>query len=79
MQGIVVPIAQGHGELIRYLEAQRARLSEANVVRLRGPAAADEAGLTCNEGEVRLVADALLFRESAAEPALLRRRTERHC
>ena len=66
-----MPIAQGHGELIRHFEAQGARLSEAKVVRLRGPAAADKAGLAGNEGEVRLIADALLFRESAAAPALL--------
>ena len=64
VQGIVVPVAQGHGELIRYFEAQTSRLGEANVMRLRGPAAANEAGLACNEGEVRLVG-ALMFDAAA--------------
>ena len=72
-----MPIAQGHGELVRHLEAQGARLSEANVMRLSRAAAADEAGLAGNEGKVGLIADALFLREgqltgasSGFEPSL---------
>ena len=61
VQGIVVPVAQRHGELIGHLEPQSASLGEANVVRLRGAAPTHKAGLVGNEGEVRPIADALVF------------------
>ena len=65
-----MPIAQGHGELIRHLEAERARLSEANMMRLSRPAAADKAGLVRDEGEVGLIADTLFSLGRPADPAL---------
>ena len=61
VQRIVVAIAQRHGELVRHLETERPLLRETNMVRLRGAAAAHEARLAGNEGEVRLIADALVF------------------
>ena len=54
VQGIVVPVAQRHGELIGHLEPEGARLGEANVMRLRGATPAHEARLAGDEGEVRL-------------------------
>ena len=61
VQGIVVAVAQRHGELIRHLEPEGARLREANVMRLCWPPPAHEARLVGNEGEVRPIADALVF------------------
>jgi hypothetical protein len=64
VQGIVVPIAQGHGELVRHLETECAGLCEANMMGLSRPAAADQAGLFRHEGEVTLIAHALFLGES---------------
>ena len=61
VQGIVVPVAQRHGELIRHLEPEGTRLREANVVRLRGATPTHEARLVGNEGEVRLITNAGVF------------------
>ena len=61
MQRIVVDVAQRNGEFVRHLEAQGARLGEANVMRLGGAAAADETGLAGDKGEMRLIAHAHLF------------------
>ena len=61
MQRIVVPVAQRHGELVRHLETERPLLGEANMVRLRGPAAAHEAGLAGNEGEMVFIANAFVL------------------
>ena len=61
VQGIVMPVAQRHGELIRHLEPECARLGEANVMRVCRPPPADEAWLVGDEGEVRLIADARVF------------------
>ena len=63
MQGVVMAVAQRHGELIRHLEPERARLREANVMRLGWAPPANEAGLAGDEGEVRPIADALVFWE----------------
>ena len=59
----MMPIAQRYGELIRYLEAERARLSEADVVRLSRSATAHQARFVRYEGEVSLVAHALFLGE----------------
>ena len=56
-----MPVAQGHGELVRDFEAERAALGKANVVGLRRPATANEAGLVGDEGKASLVADALFL------------------
>ena len=61
VQGIVMAVAQRHGELIRHLEPQGTRLCEANVMRLGGATAAHQARLVGNEGEVSSIADALIF------------------
>ena len=61
VQRIVVTGAQRHGELIGHFEPQGTRLGVANVMRLRGAAAAHQAGLVGDEGEVRPIADALVF------------------
>jgi hypothetical protein len=61
MQGIVMAVAQRDGELIRYLEPERAGLGEANVMRVSRPPPADEAWLAGDEGEMRLIADAGVF------------------
>ena len=63
VQGIVVPIAQRHGELVRHLETERARLREANMMGLGRPATADQARFIGDEGEVGLVAHALFLGE----------------
>ena len=69
MQLIVVHIAQRQRELVRHLEAHGPGLREFQMVRLRRAAAADEAGLRGNEGQMRLIAGALLLRDG--EPPLL--------
>ena len=61
VQGVVMAVAQRHGELIGHLEPEGTRLGEANVMRLGGATAAHEARLVGNEGEVRPIADALVF------------------
>ena len=40
VQGVVMTVAQRHGELIGHLKSERARLREANVMRLGWPAPA---------------------------------------
>ncbi len=59
-----MPIAQGHGELVRHLETERARLCEANMMGLGRPATAYQARLVRDEGEVSLVAHALFLGKS---------------
>src|SRR5512146_1976743 len=49
----------GHRELVADLPAECTKLGKAQVVRIRGGAAADEAGLLSDELEVLLVPDAL--------------------
>ena len=61
MQRIVVPVAQRHGELVRHLETESPLLRETNMVRLRGAAAAQDAGLPGDEGEMRLITNALVL------------------
>ena len=61
VQGVVVAVAQRHGELIGHLEPESARLGEADMVRLRGAPPTDKAGLAGDEGEVRLITDAGVF------------------
>ncbi len=56
-------IAQGDREFVGHLNAQASRLGETNVVRLSGFAAADKTGLACDKREVRLITNALLFRD----------------
>ncbi len=59
----MVDVAQGDGVLIRHLEPEGAALGKAQVVRVRWLAPANEAGLVGDEGEVRLIANALFFGE----------------
>ena len=63
MQGIVVAVTQGNGELVRHLETERARLREANMMGLSRPATAYQAGLFGDEGKVSLIAHPLFLRK----------------
>ena len=61
MQLVVVRLQTGNGELIGDLHRHGARLSKAQVMRLRGPAAADQTRLASNKCEMRRISDPLLF------------------
>ena len=58
---VVMAVAQRHGELVRDFEAHGARLCKAEMVGVRGPAPADETRLAGDEGEMRLIAQPLVF------------------
>ena len=57
MQLPVVSPAERHGELVAHLHADGAGLGKPQVVRIAGLPAADQAGLSGDEVEVRPVAD----------------------
>jgi hypothetical protein len=59
MQIAVMRAAERHGELVTDLQAKRAWLRKAEVMRIGRLAATDEAGLPGDELEMLLVADAL--------------------
>jgi hypothetical protein len=63
MQGAVVTPAQRDGKFVADLAAQGAGLSEAEMVRVGRFAAADNAGLSHDEPQVRLIAVASRFAE----------------
>ncbi len=59
----VVGSAQRHGELVACFAAERFDLGKAQMVRITGPAAADQTGLLGDEFEMRLVPDPARFGE----------------
>src|SRR4051794_6871736 len=58
VQQPVMQRTQRHGVFVRDFPAHRPRLCEAQMMRLRPVAAADEAGLSSNEPQMRLVSNA---------------------
>ncbi len=69
MQLPVVETADGDCVFVADLSAERARLSEANVMRLRGRPAADDAGLSGDEFAVLFIAQPNGLRRHAASYA----------
>ena len=63
MQQFMVGVTERNCELVGDFEGQGARLGETQVVRLRRLAAADEARLRGDKGEVGAIADTFLFGE----------------
>lgn len=61
MQLAMMAAAERHGELIAHLHADGAGLRKAQVVRIAGLPAADEAGLRGHEFEMVFVAQAFWF------------------
>ena len=74
VQGVVVSVAEGHGVLIRHLEAHGPGLRKLQVVRLSGATAADETGLARHEAQMIAIADAGLLGDQKSGASVGRRR-----